>query len=304
MNQSYADAGKPDVLIVAASHDQESLAEIVRAAGGHVQATTGWAGLPNIGADMPVRLILAATTDVADEALSDGLPRISRLAVDGNCGVVVSLDDAQIDLVAAVLMGPDVELLCRPGPGALAAAVALGLARRGGVLADTVREREADRLRRLNDEVARIADVLSRLTGTADRRPGTVADRGMDYRAPPAAAASPVSAADVRKAIRARRLRDQQFPGMLEDPAWDMLLDLYAADLEGAQVSVSSLCIAAAVPATTALRWIARMTEAGLFDRQPDPFDRRRAFMALSGEGRDRMQRYFTALGQTGLRIA
>ena len=59
-----------------------------------------------------------------------------------------------------------------------------------------------------------------------------------------------------------------------------MLLDLYAAELEGAQVSVSSLCIAAAVAPTTALRWIGRMTEAGLFVRQPDPFDRRRAFLA------------------------
>lgn len=61
-----------------------------------------------------------------------------------------------------------------------------------------------------------------------------------------------------------------------------MLLDLYAAHLEGTQVSVSSLCIAAAVAPTTALRWIGKMTEAGLFTRQPDPVDRRRAFMVLT----------------------
>src|SRR3546814_1843272 len=41
------------------------------------------------------------------------------------------------------------------------------------------------------------------------------------------------------------------------DPAWDMLLDLYlAAERNTRPVSISSLCIASAVPATTALRWI------------------------------------------------
>ena len=41
---------------------------------------------------------------------------------------------------------------------------------------------------------------------------------------------------------------------LLSDPAWDMLLDLYAARLEGRRVSVSSLCIAAAVPPTSISR--------------------------------------------------
>ncbi len=55
-----------------------------------------------------------------------------------------------------------------------------------------------------------------------------------------------MTARDVREVIRARRLRDQFFErGLFEDPAWDMLLDLFAAELEQTQVSVSSLCIAA-----------------------------------------------------------
>ena len=83
-----------------------------------------------------------------------------------------------------------------------------------------------------------------------------------------------------------------------------MLLDLFAAELERAQVSVSSLCIAAAVAPTTALRWIARMTEAGLFERRPDPFDRRRAFMGLSRRASLGMRHYFTALRQAGMAIA
>lgn len=79
-----------------------------------------------------------------------------------------------------------------------------------------------------------------------------------------------------------------------------MILDLYAAELEGAQVSVSSLCIAAAVAPTTALRWIARMTNTGLFVRRPDPFDRRRAFLGLSVDAHAMMDQYIAALRQSG----
>src|SRR3546814_2871104 len=72
-----------------------------------------------------------------------------------------------------------------------------------------------------------------------------------------------------------------------------MLLDLYAACYERRQVSVSSLCIAAAVPATTALRWIKNMTDAGLLDRSCDPNDARRIFIGISEKARFAMDRYF-----------
>jgi DNA-binding MarR family transcriptional regulator len=109
----------------------------------------------------------------------------------------------------------------------------------------------------------------------------------------------------VRRAIRSRRLREQFFPApLIEDPGWDMLLDLFAAELEDRGVSVSSLCIAAAVAPTTALRWIGKMTEAGLFERRPDPFDRRRAFMMLTEPARQGMHRYCQAAHDAGLAIA
>ena len=97
--------------------------------------------------------------------------------------------------------------------------------------------------------------------------------------------------------IRARRLREQYFgPDIFADPAWDMLLDLYAAQLERAPVSVSSLCIAAGVPTTTALRWIKAMTDAGLFIRKDDPRDGRRILIGLSDDAGDALARYFDAL--------
>ena len=105
------------------------------------------------------------------------------------------------------------------------------------------------------------------------------------------------TAESVRSLIRSRRLREQFFSAdLFADPAWDMLLDLYAARLEDQPVSVSSLCIAATVPATTALRWIKTMTDTGLFIRKADPHDGRRIFIALSDSTADAMSRYFVVL--------
>lgn len=65
--------------------------------------------------------------------------------------------------------------------------------------------------------------------------------------------------------------------------------------LDGAQVSVSSLCIASAVPPTTALRWIRTLTDKGFVHRQADPHDGRRVFIALTEETADALTRWFTA---------
>src|SRR3546814_18642864 len=86
-----------------------------------------------------------------------------------------------------------------------------------------------------------------------------------------------------RDLLRFRRLRDRYFAGdLFADPAWDMLLDLYAARSQNShQVSVSSLCIAYSVPATTALRWIKEMEEMKLISRRADPWVGRRIFIEL-----------------------
>ena len=109
----------------------------------------------------------------------------------------------------------------------------------------------------------------------------------------------------VRDIIRARQLRSRFLdPGLLTDPAWDMLLDLLLAALEGKQVSVSSLCIASGVPATTALRWISHMTNSGLFERYDDRHDGRRVFMRLSKKGLAVMANYFHSIDQQRQRAA
>lgn len=104
---------------------------------------------------------------------------------------------------------------------------------------------------------------------------------------------SAITADMVKKIIKLRRMRDNFFESELfADPAWDILLDLMAARLSNATVSVSSLCIAAAVPATTGLRWITSMTKNGMLVRKSDPMDARRVFIDLSDETFDKLEAY------------
>lgn len=251
------------------------------------------------------------------DALGHALDAASAWLAASDAAIIIAFDEAQIDEVTARLLVGRVQLLCMPTAAERVTALVLALARhgelgqRGRVREDDDGNYRADRLSQLNADVARIADTLARLAKVEprDARPTMFGDRAIAYRGPETAGQAgdthPVSAAEIRQAIRGRRLRDQYFGiGLFEDPAWDMLLDLCAADLERGRVSVSSLCIAAAVAPTTALRWISRMTEAGLFEREADPFDRRRAYMQLSAKARDGMHEYWRALKRAGAMIA
>ena len=102
-----------------------------------------------------------------------------------------------------------------------------------------------------------------------------------------------------RSYLRARRLREGLFPEpIFADPAWDMLLDLYACKLEGTKVCVSNACIAARVPHTTALRWLDRLEECGLVERHPDPVDSRRIYVELTETATWRIELWLKATFQ------
>jgi len=108
-----------------------------------------------------------------------------------------------------------------------------------------------------------------------------------------------LSVETVRNVIRARRLRARYFPeDLFADPAWDMLLDLLQAEIAQLRVPVSSLCIAAAVPATTALRWLKALVSQQLFIRRADPHDGRRVFVELAPEASHALRCYFAEVGQ------
>ena len=290
------------VLIASPGAGTEAI-RAVELTGGRLVARIGWDVVPDELSRIAVQPVIVIETAGVDEAILAGmLPRIDGYATALDLPIVVALDVAQIDVVTAGLLGATVDLLCAPTMAERIAALALAAQRSSGMLSDRWREGEASRLDRLNREVARIAELLARLTrggGEADED-DTVAERRTSFTIESVPAPAP-RASDIRRAIRVRRLRDRFFvSGLFEDPAWDMLLDLFAAELENVHVSVSSLCIAAAVAPTTALRWIARMTDAGLFERVPDPADRRRAFMRLAPRASEAMRGYFAARGAGG----
>jgi DNA-binding MarR family transcriptional regulator len=117
----------------------------------------------------------------------------------------------------------------------------------------------------------------------------------------PPTPARPVDADFVRQFIRAPRERDKHFSSdLFADPAWDMLLALYAARIEGRPLSVSSLCSASAVPPTTALRWITLLSSRDLIRRIDDPADKRRILVEITDDAFDRMNAYFAAVHRRG----
>jgi len=146
-------------------------------------------------------------------------------------------------------------------------------------------DRKAEHLRELSNEVSRIAGSLARLSterSDPDEKPRNAPDQ------------SDLTAEQVNAVLRARRLRSRFFPSdLFADPAWDMLLDLLYAELAHHRVAVSSLCVAAAVPATTALRWLNTLVAQGLAIRRNDPHDARRVFVELAPQASASLRRYF-----------
>ena len=223
------------------------------------------------------------------------LDRLASLAASGEAQVVASAPPSLIDLLYARLDQGSAQILIDPDDAQRAAAVSLALAGvgRASRVSDVGRD-NAVRLRQLSDEMGRIASTLARLSATPDEA-GPSALRLVE----PLKDAPPLSVDIVRSVIRARRLRTRFFSEELfADPAWDMLLDLLQAELAQHRVPVSSLCIAAAVPATTALRWIKSMTDNGLFVRRADPHDGRRVFVELSTGASAGMRGYFAELSK------
>jgi DNA-binding MarR family transcriptional regulator len=138
------------------------------------------------------------------------------------------------------------------------------------------------------------ADVLlqpvSFVTAVIDAKPG---GRGSEQMADDARSHT-VRAAAI---YRFRRRRDALFgKGLFADPAWDILLDLYVAHAANRRVCVSSACIAASAPATTALRWIKVLERAGLIIRSSDAEDARIVYVSLSS---DALRKLNSLIGQS-----
>lgn len=131
------------------------------------------------------------------------------------------------------------------------------------------------------EEIARVLDETARLV----REHASAARRG----------GRPV-AAGLRRLRDMRELRRAFFPSIPGDPAWAMLLELYAARLEGRPLSQSELTRRAGVAPSTALRLIRKLVQAGLLGASADPDDRRLLLLALSDPTAERMTAFLAAL--------
>src|SRR5688572_26557534 len=292
-DQSYSAA--PPVLIAGDSDAAlQRAARTVEAAGGRIGAI-----LPLDGAADRIALQAAASA-VWIELDHDGGPAMDRLlrqvredVLDGRYSAVVSASDALVDLLFCSVGGSQVELVIDGDEAERAAALAIATSgiHKAYQFSDVASDRSSERLRQLSDEVSRIASTLARLS-TEPEAPAKVVP------IVPAAEVPQVSGDVVRQVIRARRLRTRFFEeDLFADPAWDMLLDLLQAEIAQLRVPVSSLCIAAAVPATTALRWLKSMTQQGIFVRRADPHDGRRVFVELAPQASQSLRRYFADAG-------
>ncbi|MFU7528886.1 MarR family transcriptional regulator [Qipengyuania sp. ASV99] len=101
-----------------------------------------------------------------------------------------------------------------------------------------------------------------------------------------------------REIYTQRRRRAVLFgnPDLFGEPAWDILLDLYIAEVEGKAVSVSSACIGSAAPPTTGLRWLGVLAENNLILREHDPEDQRRVLVRLTDSGLAAMDQFFSGI--------
>ena len=240
------------------------------------------------------------------------LARLDERACRSGASLVVSTTVGGLEDVFACLSQSGAQILVNARRADRIIALGQALAGTRSLALRELSDEDRVALLRLTEQVHAISDKLERLAGDAEEtavRSPVNAFRFNDASLPAAspgdrlvrtARPSLPDARLVRRIIHQRQLRARFFDGELfADPAWDMLLDLTAARVEHTRVSVTSLCIASAVPPTTALRWISQLTEAGMFVRVEDETDRRRAFIQLTDKACDGMARYFAELGKS-----
>jgi hypothetical protein len=293
---SYSD-GAPVVL---AATSEAAIARGMRAIHGLGLRVAGPFALDDACARLALQASASAIWIELDEdggpAMDGLLEQVSLDVREGRYSAVIATSARLVDPVMSRIDEPAIDVIVEAADAERAAALAtaVSLAARPLRLSDVASDQNAARLRQLSEEVSRIATTLARLSSgpQAQIRPVETVQ---------AAELPEISAETVRAVIRARRLRSRYFPEELfADPAWDMLLDLLQAELSHLRVPVSSLCIAAAVPATTALRWLKTLVEERLFARRADPHDGRRVFVELAPDTSLALRRYFAEVGQVG----
>ena len=245
----------------------------------HHRAATTREALEHIGRDPTIQIV------VADMQMPkvDGFVLIeearTRMGNGRTLATIMLTKQTTAELAIKGLHIEAVDLLCKP----------LDFTTYSTALRRAMRYLAAHRTSAESMSMAAFSQQLARLTAMLESKTGEPV--------PESKLTDKEIGATLRTITASRRLRNRFFSGRLfADPAWDILLDLTRARLDGQQVSVSSVCIAASVPMSTALRWVRHMTDAGLLSRWTDPRDRRRDLIALTEATAAQMRDYLASV--------
>jgi hypothetical protein len=143
-------------------------------------------------------------------------------------------------------------------------------------------------------DLAEVARTLDEAAGLLRRLAREDGGRAAALVRPAPAAGVALSAATVRRVIAARRLRESYFPGVPGDAVFSMLLELFAARLEGRRVPQSRLASLAGVPHASGIRITRALLADSVFTAEDDPADRRLILLGLSDEAVAKMEAYLS----------
>ncbi len=97
----------------------------------------------------------------------------------------------------------------------------------------------------------------------------------------------------IQSILDIRRQRAEIFgEGLFSDPAWDILLELFAAELGNRKISLADMTSIA--PESTLARWVAALEERGLVECELDPIHAGQMDLALSRDCAARMRRFLS----------
>ena len=83
--------------------------------------------------------------------------------------------------------------------------------------------------------------------------------------------------------LATRKKFETAFPVLgVGDLTWSLVLELYIHHEIERRIPITALCVRIGAPPSTALRHVSALIDGGIFQREPDPLDRRRAFVRLA----------------------
>ncbi len=141
--------------------------------------------------------------------------------------------------------------------------------------------------------------------GSGRRNAGTLGNIGRELQrvnrtlrrlaAEPGRARPQINGVSVRAILAARRMRDDCFGPDVGDLAWTLLLEAYAARLEGRLSVMTGLGAPAGIARSTAHRWAAWLLDRGLLTRHADPEDERIVLIGVSDDAAENIRAYLAA---------